>query len=187
MIEKAVAFLKSRKKEQLLLYGLLTALVVVVFLPTGKKTEKKEAEKADDTEETTVSVTSETKELEQRLEEALSRIHGVGKVHVTVMMESTNRKIVEKDSPDRKNTEETRNGENSSTMQSESRDESTVYEKDGDGTEIPYVISEEYPKVRGVLVIAEGGDQPVVVQEIQEAVMALFQVGANKIKVVKME
>ena len=43
------------------------------------------------------------------------------------------------------------------------------------------------PAVRGVLVIAEGGGNPVTVQEIQEAVMALFQVGANKIKVVKMK
>lgn len=42
-------------------------------------------------------------------------------------------------------------------------------------------FSEEYPAVRGVLVIAEGGGNPVTIQEIQEAVMALFQVGANKI------
>ena len=46
------------------------------------------------------------------------------------------------------------------------------------------MVSEEYPAVRGVLVIAEGGGNPVTIQEIQEAVMALFQVGANKIKVV---
>ena len=39
----------------------------------------------------------------------------------------------------------------------------------------------------GVLVCAQGGGDPVVVQNIQEAVMALFQVDAHKIKIMKMK
>lgn len=42
-------------------------------------------------------------------------------------------------------------------------------------------------KIRGVLIVAQGGDDPVVVRNIQEAVMALFQVEAHKIKVMKMK
>lgn len=41
--------------------------------------------------------------------------------------------------------------------------------------------------VQGVLVVAEGADDPVTVQKIQESVMALFQVEAHKIKVMKMK
>ncbi|MCI9470058.1 MAG: hypothetical protein HFH56_02400 [Lachnospiraceae bacterium] len=41
--------------------------------------------------------------------------------------------------------------------------------------------------VQGVLIVAQGGDDPVVVRNIQEAVMALFQVEAHKIKVMKMK
>lgn len=41
--------------------------------------------------------------------------------------------------------------------------------------------------VQGVLIAAQGGDDPVVVRNIQEAVMALFQVEAHKIKVMKMK
>ena len=40
-------------------------------------------------------------------------------------------------------------------------------------------------QVTGVLVSATGGDNSLVVQKIQEAVMALFQVEAHKIKVMK--
>ena len=47
--------------------------------------------------------------------------------------------------------------------------------------------SEIYPEIRGVLVIAKGGDDPALVQQIQEAVMALFHVDAHKIKVLKMK
>ena len=50
----------------------------------------------------------------------------------------------------------------------------------------PYVVQEQYPQVTGVLVAAKGGDNPVVVQNIREAVEALFQVEPHKIKVMKM-
>ena len=41
--------------------------------------------------------------------------------------------------------------------------------------------------VTGVLIAAEGADNSVVSRNIVEAVMALFQVEANKIKVIKMK
>lgn len=42
------------------------------------------------------------------------------------------------------------------------------------------------PKVTGVLIAAEGADNSVVVRNIQQAVMALFQIEAHKIRVMKM-
>lgn len=48
-----------------------------------------------------------------------------------------------------------------------------------------YTASQE--KVTGVLIAAQGADNYVVVQNIQEAVMALFQIEAHKIKVMKMK
>ncbi len=41
--------------------------------------------------------------------------------------------------------------------------------------------------IQGVLIVAQGGDNSVTVRNIQEAVMALFQVEAHKIKVMKMK
>lgn len=42
-------------------------------------------------------------------------------------------------------------------------------------------------EIQGVLIVAEGGDNSVTVRKIQEVVMALFQVEAHKIKVMKMK
>lgn len=42
-------------------------------------------------------------------------------------------------------------------------------------------------RVTGVLISAEGGGNPVVVKNIQEAVMSLFQLEAHKIRVMKMK
>ena len=64
---------------------------------------------------------------------------------------------------------------------------STVYAETEDGSQTPYISSETYPEIRGVLVVAKGGGDPVIVQQIQEAVMALFHVDAHKIKVLKMK
>ena len=41
------------------------------------------------------------------------------------------------------------------------------------------------PEIEGVVVIADGGDNAVVVQDITEAVQALFGVEAHKIKIMK--
>ena len=66
------------------------------------------------------------------------------------------------------------------------KNETTVYEETTGG-QTPYVKKELVPTVEGVVVLCEGGDQPVVVQEITEAVEALFSVESHKIKVVKMK
>ncbi|MBU5480852.1 hypothetical protein [Blautia sp. MSJ-19] len=42
-------------------------------------------------------------------------------------------------------------------------------------------------QVTGVLIVAEGADNSVTVQKIQQAVMALFQIEAHKIKIMKMK
>ena len=61
-----------------------------------------------------------------------------------------------------------------------------MYTQDGNGGRVPYVIEEMEPQIQGILVVAEGGDNSQVVQNITEAVMALFGVEAHKIKVMKM-
>ena len=55
-------------------------------------------------------------------------------------------------------------------------------EEDSDG-----FYSSGTEKVTGVLVSAEGANRSVIVKNIQDAVMALFQVDAHKIKVMKMK
>nr|WP_154258075.1 MULTISPECIES: stage III sporulation protein AG [Lactonifactor] len=154
---------KNLKKEQLVVVLLVGILLLIIALPT------KEKEK-DSTSETSLPDTekSDTRELtgrqmETELEQALSNVEGIGKVQVVLTFEDTGEKVVEKDS------------------------DATVYAKDSKGNQTPYVSTEILPRIKGVLVIAQGGDNAVVNQNIREAVMALFQVEAHKIKVMKMK
>ena len=186
MREKFQAALRKMKKEQIVVWLLLLALVIVIFWPAGSGKETASGE-TEVPEQTAQELQSQEEAMEQALADTLAQVDGVGAVRVALTLESTNRKIVEKDVPDSQSSETRTSGDETSENSSFSQEESTVYERDGSGAETPYVISEEYPAVRGVLIVAEGGDNPVVIQEIQEAVMALFGVDAHKIKVMKMK
>ena len=186
MKEKFLAALHKMKREQMVIWLLLLALAVVIFWPVDSGQEDVPAETVEQ-EETDAGTAGPEQAMEQALADTLAQVEGVGAVRVALTLESTNKKIVEKDVPDSQSSETRQSGDETSESSSSSQEETTVYERDSSGGETPFVISEEFPAVRGVLVVAEGGDNPVVVQEIQEAVMALFDVEAHKIKVKKMK
>ena len=186
MKEKFLAALHKMKREQMIIWLLLLALAVVIFWPVDSGQEDVPAETVEQ-EETDAGTAGPEQAMEQALADTLAQVEGVGAVRVALTLESTNKKIVEKDVPDSQSSETRQSGDETSESSSSSQEETTVYERDSSGGETPFVISEEFPAVRGVLVVAEGGDNPVVVQEIQEAVMALFHVEAHKIKVMKMK
>ena len=93
-----------------MLYFLLAAIGVVLLLPTGTKKTGEETEQPQETAARPAgdAGASVQEEMEQRLCDALSQMDGVGAVHVVVTLESTGKKIVEKDVPTRSTTEETR-------------------------------------------------------------------------------
>lgn len=191
MKDRIIAICRKMKREQWIVCGLAGLLLLVIATPV-KKTDSGENsdEKADrlDIAGVEQQVTDIRREYEQQLTETLSQVEGVGEVKVTVTMESTGKKIVEKDNPQDEQTSSQKDSEGSeSNTQSSSTQETTVYAETEDGSQTPYISSETYPEIRGVLVVAKGGGDPVIVQQIQEAVMALFHVDAHKIKVLKMK
>ena len=65
-------------------------------------------------------------------------------------------------------------------------DEKTVLIEE-DGKKVPYVIKELQPEVEGVVVVAQGGGNDIVNQNIVDAVSVLFHISSYKVKVLKME
>ena len=153
---------KWMKKENLGVLLLVGLLLLVIALPTKSNEENTETEAEDQETDQNLQDQDWQTKMEERLVEVLEQVQGVGKAEVFLTCEGTQEKVVEKDETE------------------------TVYERDSRGNQTPYVSSEIYPEVTGVLVVAQGGDDPVVIQNIQEAVQVLFQVEAHKIKVMKM-
>ena len=107
-------------------------------------------------------------------------MEGVGKVSVMVTVADQGEDIIEKDK-----TEHTSTVTNTDSGSMEMTTEKESGEETG-GEKAPYVSKEILPEIEGVLVVAEGGDSPRIVSDISDAVKALFQVEAHRIKVVKM-
>lgn len=186
MKERVFAAVREMKREQWLICGLAGLLLLVIAAPVKQKEQKKTQEK------TTVSQTQEQTDdqirqsYEKQLESVLSQVEGVGAVQVA--MESTGKKQVEKDSPEDTSTSSEKGDSGTQrSSQTVTTGETTVYEDTGDGGQTPYISSSTYPEIRGVIVVAQGGGNPVIVQQIQEAVIALFHVEAHEIKVLKMK
>ncbi|HIS27480.1 MAG TPA: stage III sporulation protein AG [Candidatus Pullilachnospira intestinigallinarum] len=192
MKERVIAAAKKMKREQWIVCGLVGLLLLVIAMPVKEEEQQAAGEETQETVKTVKAQTEEEtdirREYENQLAGALEQVEGVGKVSVAVTMETTGTKLVEKDRPeDSQSSSQTDPEGGESRSESLQNQETTVYEQREDGSQIPYISSETYPEIRGVLVVAEGGADPVVVQQIQEAAMALFHVEAHKIKVMKMK
>lgn len=179
--------LKNIPKNQILIGGLLGVLLLVIAIPvdSGKKktgdTTNIEQEKG--TSEDTDNGVYE-KKMERRLKEVLEKMDGVGKVEVMITLKDNGENVVEKDTSI--SSQNTREGESGATQSQTQSQEETVFSQPQGSGQQPFVSKEVTPQIEGILVVAEGGGNSVVVKNISDAVLALFPVEAHKIKVVKM-
>lgn len=193
---------KKLRKDQCLIIILAGILLCVIAIPSQPKDVKSGITDIKDgtignhivsDENTADAQTENTADLyaqywEERLEDTLRYVDGVGQVKVLITLRESEHKIVEKDGPENySNTEET-DAAGGSRVIGESRvEKSTIYTTDLSGRNVPYVIMTIPPVVEGVVVIAQGAAAQSVQENIIEAIQVLFDIDANKIKIVKMK
>ncbi len=159
---------QQTNRQRLIVTFIVGVLLVIVALPI--EFQKEESVDTSASKELESVETGYKNELEAQVEEILSQVEGVGEVKVLVTYESTGEKVVEKDT----------------VIGEETKEEATIFE-DSEYGQTPYVTKELYPKIEGVLVIASGGGDSIVVENITEAIQALFEVDTHKIKIMKMK
>lgn len=190
--ERIMEWIKNQKirKDQLIVLILVGILLLVITIPTGSKEEN---EKESDTRNVGTSQNNLKDQtyisaMEEELERILSQMEGVGEVKVMLTLKESSERVIEKDVQTSRETvkeNDSQGGERTTT--NETLEESTIYNGGEDAGEEPYVSKERFPKVEGVVVVAEGGDNALVVQNITEAVQALFDIDTHKIRIVKKE
>ena len=182
--------LRHMRKDQLLIFFLVGVLLLVIALPSGTKEKEKDSRHSEIDGEEAVGPQAEEQDyaryLERRLEETLSQLDGAGNVRVMVTLQSSAQKIVEKDTQGERDaiTEEDSQG-GRRTSENTSHQETTVYEGMGEKSQEPYVSKELTPRVEGVVVLAEGGENALVKRNITEAIQALFGIDTHKIRIMK--
>lgn len=159
---------KNRKPCAILgvaLCGLLLALFAI--LPQGEGKENGEKQNQLDLY---------TRSLEQRLSETVSQIDGAGKVSVFLTLESSfetvyasNAKLDEQSS-------------DSTSVQKTTEKQLATTSAGGSG-EAPVIVKQLSPKIKGVLIVCEGGEDSTVSKNIKSAASVALNIPTSRIYV----
>lgn len=165
---------------------LIILIVGIMFLITAslfKKDEKKEeAYKKDNIKK---EIKEDTEDyayaLEKKLENILSQIKGAGNVNVMVTLDETTEKIPAINKTE--NQEKTNEEDSQGGVREVNREDHTlqVLTKGSDGSVL--VLKEVKPKVKGVIVVAEGAYDIEVKERLYEAVKTVLGLSGNKVEV----
>ncbi len=173
--EKVKRLFKGDKGTRtLVLLGLAGLVCILLSSWLPDKEDKAEAEEMQDKG----SVSAEEADayaasLEDRLENMLMKIDGVGKCSVMITVSGSVSYSYAKDSQQHVDAE----------SQEISREHVILDEDSGDAALIEYA---ENPEVTGIIVACEGGDHNVVREQIYDAVGAVLDVPSNRICVTKL-
>lgn len=148
-------------------YVFLVAAVGVLLLlwPAGESQEKAAGAEEPDL--------FQAVQLERKLEKALSQVEGAGEVSVVLTLDAGPRQVIAQDGTAVQEADKT------------SRETTSVLLSKGSGTQEAVRLQELAPAYRGALVVAQGGDDPLVRLALNQAVSALTGLGADQISICK--
>lgn len=171
-ISVMLKYLKENEPKRLkiiVILGIVGILLIAFSSGIGNTDVKKEQSSSDNSQTFEYS-----KELENNLKNIISSIEGVGNCEVMLTLENTAESVYATD-------KENNNSDDSSSV----KDEYVIY--DSQNGEQPILIKEYYPKVLGVSVVCDGGNNIAVKEKIIEAVTSLFDISANRVSVSKIK
>lgn len=156
---------KDKKALVIILLGLL-GMLMILFSGSDKNTD---TDKSSVNENSTIS----QYEIKKDVTELIKSIKGAGETQVMITYECAEETVYATDT-------EEQAGENDVQL----KKEHIIVENDSGETGL--MITVIYPKVQGVAVICEGGDDPIVKEKIYSLISALFDINSNSISVASM-
>lgn len=170
MIEKLKEWtkkLKSIKNYEIIISLIIICIVLLIYFSVngdGKKEEKV-------AESVNISLTDG---LEERVGNVLSKIEGVGEVDVLITFSSSAEQV----------TANTQNSHSTTTSnQNNSTTTSTTTSSPIISNQNVIVLQEKMPEIIGVIVVAEGADNPKVKINILSAVSTALDIDKNSIQI----
>lgn len=175
---------QDKKNYYNLLIILFTGILLLYFSKSFNTSKKQNNKQIENTSEITIVDNSYEANLEKRLEQTLSKIEGVGQTDVLITLEN-GKEIITKDDTYKENsatTEQATNGDKREILSN--KEEKTTIKISGDE---PLILKEISPKISGVLIVAEGGGNIEIKNNLINATKALLGVEIHKIEVLKMK
>ena len=175
---------KLSKNPKFIKVIVITGLVgILLILMSGVFTDKKENSEAKQSSDIAyISLTQYENELEQNLADIISSINGAGKTRVLLTMDSTVEQVYATDKNMSQNNSEN-SGDSTESKKDTSATTTYITVELSDGTQQTVLLKEIQPKVRGVVVVCNGGDNNVVKEKIVDAVTKLLDISSSRVSV----
>lgn len=175
MASKAVEYIKGfinpddKKTKIIVAIGLIG---LVLILASSFFDGKEENDRSDDYK--CIDYEDYAENLELKLTDIINSIDGAGECKVMITLENSAENVYATDV-------ETKTDNNSSNQ----KDKYVFY--DSSNGESPVLIKEYLPKVQGVTVLCNGGDNIAVKEKIIQCVTSLFNIPTNRVSVSKIK
>jgi stage III sporulation protein AG len=174
--------LSSKNHSQSIILLGLAGLLLISISSFFKSDSKKPSVK----ENTNITSENRQEKLQQNLESVISTVEGAGKAKVLVTFESAAETVYATEERKNKEASEDKSaGEVTRKKESDDCEKKYITIKDSEGTEHALAVTEIEPKVKGVIVICPGGDNPVVRRRIVEAVTTALNIPSKRVCVTK--
>lgn len=168
--------LLNTKKGKIIIASALVFVAVLVYLfpQSSSKTQTE-----------SITNTKDEKTNEKKLEEVLSAIKGAGEVKVMITYFSSDETVTAMNSQKQTSTttEETENGTRTSQTVVENSTPMTV---GSGGNESAFVLKNNEPEIKGVIVVAQGAQNLSVRLELEKAVETVLQILPSQVEIFTM-
>ena len=187
---------ENKKIENLVFFVIISVITIVIinFIWSGNKTDNKQVNEntnvnnkklANVTEENADEV-EDTNSLEEKLEEILSKIQGVGEVKVCVNYSESSEVVAMFDENSSTSTTEETDTEGGVRKIEQTETNKNVIYEENDGKKTPITTKVIKPKIEGAIITAKGANNAAVKNNIIQAVEALTGLATHKIQVFEM-
>ena len=158
-ISSFLSKIKSDKKTQIFLIAILLAVMLVTVFVFPSKSDSVGVSEND-------AVSAYVKQLEDKLSKTLSEVENVGSVSVIITVESGMETVL---------------AMKTTVTETESGKETIETPVMVNGKTV--VLKENYPKIAGVLIVAQGAKEFAVLTRIQQATTSLLDINLNQIEI----
>lgn len=181
-------FKNLNEKDKKKIYSLISigavciiSLVLLSFLPGGdKKIQDKDKEEAKVQNQKKVAQEDEKESIESRLKKILSQIDGAGDVDVMVTFESSEELQPAFNSNSTTEKTEEKDAQGGVRTITTSSDNKTMVTSNSSN---PVIIKTTEAKVKGVIVVASGANNPTVKETLYSAVQTSLQISGHQVEI----
>ena len=165
--------LTDKMKDKQIVVLIIAVLIGICLMWISSSGEKKSNTSSSPS---SVAYVQAQADIEEKLKKVITQIDGVGEMSLMVTYEDTGTAEYITDGTEYSEKTQTSSG---TTTNKSSKDKSVVV----DGTKDPVLKSLSTPKVKGVVIVCEGGENPVTKERVINAISTVLQIGTDKIYV----